>query len=422
MSVAFDSNVNITVEIAFDSNPFDNNPTFTDISTFVRSFNTSRGRVNELGQFPSGKTTIILSNADNRFNPTNTSSPYFDSSAGKTKIQPLKRIRISAIYDSVTYRVFEGFLDKIPVSYPANGNDSVVTLTASDAFRIFKQSDIAAKGFRVGLPGFSEIGQSTRLSFAPNTNELSSTRVTNILNAIGWPSDRRDILTGTLQVGTQSDTDNILSALQECEIAENAQLFISADGKVTFRNRDYRLSNTKAVNVQATFSNDGSNLPYQDVSVSFDDEEIINVYEWTREGGITQFKADTDSVINYGAFSNQQTTINISDANVASLIEQKIAETATPIIRFDKLVINPRQNTLLWNQALGREFGDRIKVKVVNPDSSSFEDELLIESIQHNVSALAQSWTWTLTLSPAGSSAWILGQAKLGEGTRFAYA
>jgi hypothetical protein len=47
---------------------------------------------------------------------------------------------------------------------------------------------------------------------------------------------------------------------------------------------------------------------------------------------------------------------------------------------------------------------------------------VLIESITHEVSALAQSWNWTLTLSPAGSSAWILGQAKLGEGTRFAYA
>ena len=33
MSVAFDSNVNLTVEIAFDSNPFDTSPSFTDIST-----------------------------------------------------------------------------------------------------------------------------------------------------------------------------------------------------------------------------------------------------------------------------------------------------------------------------------------------------------------------------------------------------
>jgi hypothetical protein len=422
MSVAFDPNVNLTVEVAFDSNPFDTSPSFTDISAYVRSFSTNRGRINELGQFGAGRATLVLSNADNRFNPTNTSSPYYDSSTGKTKIQPLKRVRISAVYDSSTYRLFEGFLDKIPVTYPASGNDSVVTFTVSDAFRIFRQGDIQAKGFRLGLPGFSEIGQSTRLSFTPNTNELSSTRITNILNAIGWPSDRRDINTGTLQVGTQQSTDNVLTALQECETAENAQLFVASDGKVTFRNRDYRLSNTKAINVQATFSNDGSNLPYVDVAVSFDDEEIINVYEWTRESGTTQYVADADSVLSYGAFVNQKSTINISNANVASIIQQKIAETSTPIKRFEKLVINPRQNTLLWNQALGREFGDRIKVKVVNPNGSSFEDEVLIESIQHNVSALAQSWSWTLTLSPAGSSAWILGQAKLGEGTRFAYA
>ena len=422
MSVAFDSNVNLTVEVAFDSNPFDTSPSFTDISAYVRSFSTNRGRINELGQFGAGRATLVLSNADNRFNPTNTSSPYYDSSTGKTKIQPLKRVKISAVYDSSTYRLFEGFLDKIPVTYPASGNDSVVTFTVSDAFRIFRQGDIQAKGFRLGLPGFSEIGQSTRLSFTPNTNELSSTRITNILNAVGWPSDRRDINTGTLQVGTQQSTDNVLTALQECETAENAQLFVASDGKVTFRNRDYRLSNTKAINVQATFSNDGSNLPYVDVAVSFDDEEIINVYEWTRESGTTQYVADADSVLSYGAFVNQKSTINISNANVASIIQQKIAETSTPIKRFEKLVINPRQNTLLWNQALGREFGDRIKVKVVNPNGSSFEDEVLIESIQHNVSALAQSWSWTLTLSPAGSSAWILGQAKLGEGTRFAYA
>ena len=210
--------------------------------------------------------------------------------------------------------------------------------------------------------------------------------------------------------------------MQECETAENAQFFIAKDGKVTFKNRDYRLSNTSAINVQATFSNDGSNLPYTNVGVSFDDEEIINVYEWTREGGTTQFKADTDSVQTYGAFVNQKTTINVSDTDVASLISQKIGETAIPRIRFDNLEINPRQNTLLWVQALGREFGDRIKVKVVNPDGSNFEDEVLIESISHEVSALAQTWKWNLTLSPAGSSAWILGQAQLGIGTRFAYA
>ena len=421
MSVAFDSNVDITVEIAFDSDPLDTSPSFTDISTYVRSFQTSRGRNNELGQFPAGSCSVLLSNIDNRFNPTNTSSPYYDGSTGITKIQPLKRIRISAIYDSSTYRIFEGFLDTIPVKYPASGSDSTVTLQATDGFRLMKQSDIAGKGFRIGLTGFSEAGQSTRLGMSFN-NELSSTRVNSILNAMGWPSDRKDIQTGTLQVGTQQDTDNILTAIQECEVAENAQFFIAKDGKATFRNRDYRLSNANATTVQATFSNDGSDLPYTDVGVSFDDQEIINVYEWTREGGNTQYIADASSVIDYGAYTNAKSTINISDANVASIIQQKLAETSTPIVRFDKLTINPRQNTLLWNQALGREFGDRVKVKVVNPDGSSFEDELWIESITHNVGASSQTWSWSVTLSPAGSSAWVLGQANLGVGTRFAYA
>jgi hypothetical protein len=251
--------------------------------------------------------------------------------------------------------------------------------------------------------------------------ELSSVRISRILDTIQFPSNRRDILTGTKQVISQPITTNVLTGLRECETAENGQFFIAKDGKATFRNRDYKLSNTKAINVQGIFSNDGSNLPYTNVSTSFDDNEIINVYEWQRSGGSIQYKADTNSVLRYRAKESNKSTINISDGDVLSIIEQKIAETSLPIVRIDNLTCNPRENTSLWEQVLGREFGDRISVKIVNVDGSSFTDELWIESISHSVNASSQSWTWTATLSPAGSSAWILGQAKLGEGTRFVY-
>ena len=102
-------------------------------------------------------------------------------------------------------------------------------------------------------------------------------------------------------------------------------------------------------------------------------------------------------------------------------IQQKLSETALPIIRIDGLTINPRQNTSIWAQALGREIGDRITVNIVNTDGSTFSDELFIESITHNVNASSQTWNWTLTLSPASTSSWVLGQALLGVGTRFAY-
>jgi len=421
MSANFDSNVSLTLEVGFDSEPFDETQSFTDITSYLRAFTTRRGRANELGDFVAGTMSFSVSNADNRFNPNNTSSPYYDSGNARTKIQPLKRVRMSATYDATTYRIFEGFLQSVPVKFISEGADSIVTFTCVDAFKIFQSSQLDGVGWRLGTVGFTELGLSTRLSYV-DEQELSSDRITRILDAIGFPSNRRDILTGSKEVISQSITTNVLTGLRECEIAENGQFFIAKDGKATFRNRDYKLSNANAITVQGNFSNDGSNLPYTNVSTSFDDNEIINVYEWQRSGGSIQYKADADSVLRYRAKESNKTTINVSDADVLSIIEQKIAETSLPIVRIDDLTVNPRENTSLWEQVLGREFGDRISVKIVNVDGSSFTDELWIESISHNVNASSQSWSWTATLSPAGSSAWILGQAKLGEGTRFVYA
>lgn len=421
MSVAFDSNVDLTVEVAFDNNPFDTSLSFTDISSYVRQFTTKRGRANELGQFVGGTASLLLSNADNRFNPNNTSSPYYDTANATTKIQPLKPVRIKATYDSQTYPIFFGFLDMIPVSFPALGADSVVQFNCVDAFKILNSQTLSSAGWRLGRGGFSELGESTVLGYE-DSQELSSARVSRLLDQVQFPSTLRDIQTGTIQVISQStSTSDILTNIRQCETAENAQFFIGKDGKAVFRNRDYRLANTKATTVQAIFSNDGSNLPYSDIVTSFDTHEVRNVYQWTRTGGTTQFVSDANSVQRYRPIASVQSTINVSDSDVLSIIEQKIAETSLPIVRIDSLKVNPRQNTSIWEKALGLEFGDRISVKIVNPDTSSYTDELWIESISHTVNASTQTWDWTVTLSPAGSSGWVLGQAQLGVGTRFAY-
>tara|TARA_R100000231_G_scaffold28691_2_gene25498 strand:- start:7139 stop:8404 length:1266 start_codon:yes stop_codon:yes gene_type:complete len=420
MPVAFDSNVNLAVKVAFDNNPFDETLTFTDISSYVRQFNTKRGRTNELGQFVGGTLSLLLSNDDNRFNPNNTSSPYYDSVNGRTKIQPLKPIQITATYNSVEYPIFFGFLSIIPVSFPALGADSVVQFNCVDAFKILNQQTLSATGWRIGRGGFSEIGQSTVLGYE-DVQELSSDRVTRLLNVVQFPTTLRDVQTGTLQVQQQPTSLDILTAIRQCETAENAQFFIGKDGKAVFRNRNYRLANTKATTVQASFGNDGVLLPYVDVQTSFDTNEVRNVYQWTRSGGTTQIVTDGNSVLRYRPIANVETTINVSDSDVLSIIEQKIAETSLPITRIDSMQVAPRQSTALWEKVLGLEFGDRISIKIVNPDSSSYTDELWIESIQHRVDASAQTWDWTVTLSPAGSSGWVLGQANLGVGTRFAY-
>ena len=162
-------------------------------------------------------------------------------------------------------------------------------------------------------------------------------------------------------------------------------------------------------------------MPYTDVGLSFDDNEVINSYSWTRSGGSTQYIADSDSIQRFTAINSTETTININDTDVFGIIQQNLSETAIPIIRIDSLVVNPRQNTSIWQHALGRDLGDRIKVNITNTDASTFSDELFIESINHSVNASTQTWSWTVTLSPASSASWVLGQAQLGIGTRFAY-
>jgi len=369
--------------------------------------------------FNAGTFSVVLDNSDNRFNPSQTIY-YYDSVNARTKIQPLKRIRLSAEYNSTTYYLFEGFLTDIPIQFPNHGADSTVSFRATDLFQILNSSNLDDVGWKLGRGGFSELGLSTRFNYE-DEQELSSERVTRLLDTIGWPNSKRNIDTGTLEVISQSSASNVLTAIKECETAENAQFFIGKNGNTVFRNRDYKLSNTNAINVQGTFSNDGTNLPYTDVKTSFDDNEIINVYDWIRKDGIRQFVSDADSVLRYRPIASNVTTINVSDADVLSIIEQKIAETALPILRIDGLVVTPRENVNLWPQVLGREIGDRVSVKIIHPNETSFTDELWIESVSHSINASTQSWSWNITLSPAGSSAWILGQAKLGEGTRLVY-
>ena len=157
--------------------------------------------------------------------------------------------------------------------------DSVVRFTAIDAFKIFQAQTIQSVGWRIGQVGFSELGVSTRLGYDDSV-ELTSVRLSRLLDSIGFPSTLRDINTGTLNIQQQTLTTNLLSAMRQCETAENAQFFIANDGKATFRNRNYKLSNAKATTVQATFDNSGSNLPYRDVVTSFDTDEVRNVYNF----------------------------------------------------------------------------------------------------------------------------------------------
>lgn len=113
------------VEIAFASAPNVANPVWTDVTPYVRSIQTKRGRNDELDQYQAGTCSVVLDNRDRRFDPLHSGSPYAPN------VVPRKQLRVRATYGATTYPVFRGFIEGWPQEYEADA-DATVSITAVD--------------------------------------------------------------------------------------------------------------------------------------------------------------------------------------------------------------------------------------------------------------------------------------------------
>ena len=420
MSVAFNSDITLTVEIAFDSNPLDTSQTYTDVSAYVRSIETSRGRQHALDEFQTGTCSVVLDNTDDRFNPLNSSSPYWNSATGESKVKPFKKIRVSAEYDSTTYRLYTGFITGYPESFGGQGVDATIRVQAVDLFKLFNLNTIGSRGWLLGNTYRSKVG-TARLGYT-DIQELSSARINRLLDAFGFPSADRTISTGDLEVqaGVSVDT-NLLTALREVETAEQGQFFIAGNGNVVFRDRNYK--RTQQYESNATFGNGVGELPYSDVITNFDETRIVNIVSVTRNGGTEQLIQNNDSIEEFGARQNSLTdTLNVSDEDALSVATQRLAQFENTSPRVEGLVINPLSNSSLWAQVLGREVGDKITVKIPTPASQTFEFGVHIESVRHTIDANNRTWSWNIATSAgAETGAWVLGSSRLGQDTNLAW-
>lgn len=395
MSVAFDSNVDLTVEIGFTSNPYDTTYTYTDVSDYVLRIDIKRGRQQALSEIGTGTATVVFDNQDRRFDPTNTSSPY------SPNVVPNKPIRISATYDSTTYRLFEGFVEQFPQQFIGSGSQSITTVTALDAFALFK----------LALHTDNEV------------EELSSVRITNILDEIGWSSSKRDIQTGVLDVQAITDDNDALTELRLTASSEGGQLFIAKDGDVKFYNRrTLYLNQTSA----GTIGVGAGEIPYNDVSLNFDNVLLRNDWRITRVGGTEQIAQDTASIAKYGSRVVKRTgQLQVSDEDALSVAIQNETKFGDVGIRVDSMIFSPKSNTIIWTHALGAELFDRYTVKVPMPNGDTLETSVNIQRVAHKIDAKNKTWTWSINTSPANEiGAWLLeivGNSELGVTTRLGF-
>jgi len=127
----------ITIEVAFATQPMDPSPTWTDITQWVlqrEGITRTWGRPNELGDVAPSVLTLTLNNRDGRFTRGYTSGAYFPN------VKNGKRIRVSAVRSAVTYRRFDGHVNEWPTLWPAGRTTyAEATITATDRLKRFGQ-------------------------------------------------------------------------------------------------------------------------------------------------------------------------------------------------------------------------------------------------------------------------------------------
>lgn len=206
---------------------------YEDISCYVIgdrgsiNFRYGRDQARSLSSIAPGDVELELDNSTQIFSPDNAGSVL----AGY--LAPGKPVLIRAEYNNQAVNIFHGFVDNYTL-HPDPENTSV-TMTAMDVLQYLANAKV-----------------STILYPSIQTGEA----IEVILDAVGWPSDKRDIDQGATTVRWWwTDEKNGLEAVQELVEAEGmpAIAHVDAFGNFVFKSRHHRFRKTASKAVQGFF-------------------------------------------------------------------------------------------------------------------------------------------------------------------------
>ncbi|HEY9415034.1 MAG TPA: hypothetical protein VIQ30_09775, partial [Pseudonocardia sp.] len=147
-------------------------------------------------------------------------------------------------------------------------------------------------------------------------------------------------------------------------------------------------------------------LDYGDVTLAYDALSITNTVSAARVGGVTQTATDSVSVSAYLVRSHQRTDLLMQTDPEAKLwADQVLARRSMPELRVAALLLKPaRDPDRLWEQAFGREIGDRVRVVRRPPGGGEpIVRDAWVRGIEHDLPK-DLNWRTTLTLEQAGDT------------------
>jgi hypothetical protein len=356
-----------------------------DISNQVNRINIKRGYNLLQEEFQAGTATVRILDQNGDWNPTNSSSPYYG------KLVPLRKVRISADGNFL----FSGYTTAYNYTWDKEQNVGFVDLELVDAFRLFNMANLTT------VTG-GTAGQTT------------GTRITAILDTIGFPNSMREIETGSTTV--QADPGNSrtsLEAIRNMEFSEQGAFYILPSGNAEFVSRA-TIQSKSGVN-PTFFSNDGTGIGYRNIVTALDDKLIINTTSITRKDGTAQTASNTASQIKYFPHSYTATELLVqTDAQALDIARAYTATRAETTLRVDSLTLdlNTADYAAGTTAALTLDFFDTIRVKNVGQDGTVIDKTLQCMGVSHQITPA--TWNTTFVTSEPIIDSFIIGSSLYG--------
>lgn len=360
-----------------------------DISPDVLRVSIRRGRNRLLNKFEAGTATVEVRDETGDWNPANTNSIYYPN------LIPLRKIQIYADYAGVRYILFTGYITSYDLQF-VRGVESTdkVVLQCVDAFRLFQNATIDT------VP-------------AAQAGDLSGTRIDDLLDLTNWPSSLRDVNVGnsTLQDDPGGER-TLLDALQTVEQSEFGAFFIDAEGRATFYERN--TVSEYADSIPYNFSDDGTQLPYNQIDLAFDDELVVNDVTVTRLNGTPQNVFDQDSIDKYYIHAGKREKILVqTDSEALQQAEMILFARKETQVRVDSMTLNLMEdNQALVEAGLEMEIFNLVNVTKAMPGNTSITREVFVQGLNHNITRTTFT-TQVLTAEPI-IQAFIIGSSTQG--------
>ena len=349
---------------------------FATVMDGTISLTAKRGRANTGDQFAYGTMNFTLNDtyADGVFNPFDTTSPYYDPNNNQPGLAPLREVRFSR-YSSTNVKelLWVGYIVNYDYTFTLGGLDTVTVNCADFSY---------------------QLGQ-TFLAEWNVTEQLSSARFNDLLDLpeVAY-TGTRSIETGVATLGgaaayTVANGTSVAGYANKINEAEQGRIFVDREGTMTFQKR---IGQTLGIPV-ADFHDDGTNIGYSAIDISFQADTVINRASVAHAGASSPDVAEDLASQALYLIQTRSITDSLVHNDAAALTLAQYLISPDPEARFNFLGTEFPGTPALDQDTLALlDVGDLIAIQksiTTSAGPTQFAQNLTIEGLEHRLTLSA---------------------------------